>query len=210
MKIVATAFLGLGLLSTAIAGNLSGGQQIPDVKAGDQAPDFETEDTNDNKIKLSDYKGKIVVLEWTNHQCPFVKKHYASNNMQNMQEKYMAKGVIWLSIISSAPGKEGHINKEEAKKVRESTGVKSTATIIDDTGAIGHKYDARTTPHMYVIDKEGKIAYMGAIDDKPSTRVEDIAIAKNHVATALDAVLEGKKVQLPQTIPYGCSVKYAF
>ncbi len=204
MGFLTTAILGFGLISSSIAS-----QQVPDLKPGDQAPDFETVDTNDNKIKLSEYKGKIVVLEWTNHQCPFVKKHYGTNNIQSMQEKYTQKGVIWLSIISSAPGKEGHINKEEAKKVRESNGVKSTATILDESGEIGHKFDARTTPHMFIIDKEGKIAYMGAVDDKPTTNADDVKIAKNHVTAALDAMLEGKKVELPQTNPYGCSVKYA-
>lgn len=201
MGILSATLLGIGLLSGMA-------QQTVELKPGATAPDFETVDSNDTKIKLSNYKGKVVVLEWTNPQCPFVKKHYASNNMQKMQETYTQKGVIWLSIISSAPGKEGHTNKKEVKSMRENNGIKHSLTILDESGDIGHKFDARTTPHVFVIDKEGKIAYMGAIDDKPSTNKDDIPLAKNYLASALDAVLEGKKVELPQTIPYGCSVKY--
>jgi peroxiredoxin len=201
MGFLTKTLLGIGLLSSMA-------QQVPDLKPGDMAPDFETVDSNDTKIKLSNYKGKVVVLEWTNPQCPFVKKHYASNNMQKMQETYTQKGVIWLSIISSAPGKEGHTNKKEVQAMRENNGIKHSLIILDESGDIGHKFDARTTPHVYVIDKEGKIAYMGAIDDKPSTNKDDIPLAKNYLAAALDTVLEGKKVDLPQTIPYGCSVKY--
>jgi peroxiredoxin len=180
-----------------------------DLKVGDSAPDFEATDTEGKKHKLSELKGKIVVLEWTNHKCPFVIKHYTRNNMQQLQEKYTTKGVIWLSIVSSAPGKEGHINPTEANEIRKNMNVKSTATLLDESGVIGKSYDARTTPHMFVIDKEGKIAYMGAMDDKPTTNPDDITASQNYVAKALDALLEGKKIDLAQTVPYGCSVKYA-
>lgn len=180
-----------------------------ELKVGDPAPNFEATDTEGKKHNLSDLKGKIVVLEWTNHKCPFVIKHYTRNNMPQLQEKYTGKGIVWLSIVSSAPGKEGHINSTEANEIRKNMNVKSTATILDESGAIGKSYDARTTPHMFVIDKEGKIAYMGAIDDKPTTNPDDITTAQNYVAKALDALLEGKKIGLTQSVPYGCSIKYA-
>jgi peroxiredoxin len=197
-----SALLGFGLMASMA-------QPATEYKPGDKAPDFEAVDTNNQKIKLSDYRGKIVILEWHNHLCPFVKKHYGTNNMQSLQEKYTSQGVIWLTIVSSAPGKEGHVNKEEANKLRQTSNMKSTATILDESGTIGHMFDARTTPHLFVINKDGNFAYMGAIDDKPSTNPEDIKIAKNHLSAAVDALINGQKVELTQTVPYGCSVKYA-
>lgn len=175
---------------------------------GKPAPNFTLPGAHAKSVELSKLKGKIVVLEWLNHGCPFVRKHYESGNMQALQKKYTDKGVVWLSIISSAPGKQGHVDAGQAKA--EMTAHKSAATdvLMDSEGAVGKLYDAKTTPHMYVIDRQGLLAYQGAIDDKPSTDMEDVKGAKNYVAEALDAVLAGKKVARAMTQSYGCSVKY--
>ncbi len=175
---------------------------------GQPAPDFTGTDSNGNAVKLSDYKGKTVVLEWTNPQCPFVIKHYDSKNMQKLQEDATGKGVIWLSINSSAEGMEGHNNAEETNKVIAEQGAKATARIIDASGEIGHLYEAKTTPHMFVIDPQGVLVYAGAIDSDPSPRQDGIATATNYVTAALDAVAAGKPVETAATQPYGCSVKY--
>lgn len=177
-------------------------------KIGAMAPPIEAKDTKGQAIKLSDYLGKLVVLEWTNNGCPFVQKHYGANNMQALQKKYTDQGVVWISIVSSAPGKEGHVTPAEADKITADAGATITAKILDESGAIGHAYDAKTTPHMFVIDREGKIAYMGAIDNEPSPDPASIQGANNYVAAALDALIAGRPVETPETKPYGCGVKY--
>lgn len=173
------------------------------LETGKAAPDFTL-----GEVKLSSLKGKVVVLEWLNHGCPFVRKHYDSGNMQSLQSKYVAKGVVWLSIISSAEGKQGFVDKAGA--LADKTKNKSAATdiLLDPSGKVGMLYGAKTTPHMFVINKEGTIVYQGAIDDKPDTDTASVKEAKNYVAEALDLTLEGKKVTHATTKSYGCGVKY--
>ena len=180
-----------------------------DVQIGQPAPDFSLTDCSGKKVSLSDYKGKVVVLEWVNHNCPFVAKHYGSGNMQKLQADATAKGVTWLSICSSAPGKPGHADAAGALKKCTETQSAATAYLLDETGEVGKTYGAKVTPDMYVIDAKGVLVYHGAIDDKKSTNPGDIAGAKNYVAAALDEVLAGKPVSTAKTDPYGCSVKYA-
>lgn len=175
---------------------------------GKPAPDFTATDTNGKEHKLSDFKGKLVVLEWTNPDCPFVKKHYVSKNMQGLQAKYTAQDVVWLSINSSAAGKEGNQTNEQANAYMAEVGSAATARLVDATGTAGNLYGAKTTPHMFVIDKEGNLAYEGAIDDNDSANVADAATAKNYVSAALDSLIAGTPVETAQTQSYGCSVKY--
>lgn len=175
---------------------------------GQAAPDFTGTDSNGKEHKLSDFKGKVVVLEWTNPGCPFVVKHYDSKNMQKLQEDAVAKDVVWLSINSSAEGKEGHQSASDANKYVADKGVKATARILDPTGEIGKLYDAKTTPHMFVINKQGTLVYDGAIDSDDSFKPETIASATNYVSEALAAVEAGEAVKTSKTKPYGCSVKY--
>ena len=180
------------------------------LESGKQAPDFKLAGagTKDGEMSLSQFKGKIVVLEWLNHGCPFVRKHYDSGNMQALQKKYVGQNVIWLSIISSAPGKQGHVDAAGAREdvVKNKSG--ATTVLLDPAGSVGKLYEAKTTPHMYIIDKDGKLAYQGAIDDKPDTEQSSIAGAKNYVAEALDLIIAGKPVSAHTTKAYGCGVKY--
>jgi peroxiredoxin len=178
------------------------------AEPGEAAPEFTLTDSKGTSHKLSDFRGKFVVLEWLNHECPFVKKHYSSGNMQKLQQEYTAKGVVWLSIISSAPGKQGHRTGPQAEADTKDKNAAPTAVLLDPSGEVGKKYDAKTTPEMFVLDKEGKILYAGAIDSIKSTDSADIAKAENHVRQALDAALAGQPVPKPKTTPYGCSVKY--
>ena len=178
------------------------------VEPGEEAPDFTLTDSKGTSHKLSDFRGKLVVLEWLNHECPFVKKHYSGGDMQKLQKEYTAKGVVWLSIISSAPGKQGHRTGPQAEADTKDKNAAPTAVLLDPSGEVGKKYDAKTTPEMFVLDKEGKILYAGAIDSIKSTDSADIAKAENHVRQALDAALAGQPVPTPKTKPYGCSVKY--
>jgi len=178
------------------------------VEPGEEAPDFTLTDSKGTSHKLSDFRGKLVVLEWLNHDCPFVKKHYGSGNMQKLQKEYTAKGVVWLSIISSAPGKQGHRTGPQADADTKDKNANPTAVLLDPAGEVGQKYEAKTTPHMFVIDKEGKVIYAGAIDSIRSTDPADTARSENYVRQALDAALAGKAVPTPSTKPYGCGVKY--
>jgi peroxiredoxin len=178
-------------------------------EAGKAAPDFTATDVNGKPFKLSEHKGKIVVLEWTNAECPFVQKHYETRNMQNAQKTALDKGVEWITINSSAPGKQGHVSAEEAKKITTDAGANNTAEILDESGEIGKLYGAQTTPHMFVIDKDGNVAYMGAIDDNSSPKHDTVEGAKNYVLAAIDELAAGTPVSTPVTQPYGCAVKYA-
>ncbi|MBI1309054.1 MAG: redoxin domain-containing protein [Proteobacteria bacterium] len=157
---------------------------------------------------LQEYRGHPLVLEWTNYGCPFTRKHYDSGNMQKLQSTYTAQGVTWLSVMSSAPGKQGYYSQADAPSAIAHMGFKGTGVVLDPEGTLGRAFGAETTPDMYVIDASGKLAYRGAIDSIPSFSKEDIAKADNYVADALDEVLAGKEVTTPQTNPYGCSVKY--
>jgi hypothetical protein len=175
---------------------------------GSMAPDFVGTDSNGKGVALKDLRGHIVVLEWSNNQCPFVGKHYRSGNMQSLQKEATKQGIVWLTVLSSAPGEQGNVTAAEANELTRSRGAAPTAVILDPSGTIGRAYGARTTPHMFIIDKTGTLVYMGGIDDKPTTDLADIPTAKNYVHLALTAVMAGTAVQDPVTRPYGCSVKY--
>lgn len=180
----------------------------PVAKPGELAPDFKVKDAKGKEQTLSAQKGKWVVLEWYNKDCPFVKKHYGSKNMQALQEKYTGKGVTWFQVISSAKGEQGYLTPKEAIKVASAAGTKATATLLDESGAVGKSYDALTTPHMFIVNPEGVLVYAGGIDDKNSPNPDVIAQSTNFVATTLDTVLAGGKVE-PFTQPhYGCGIKY--
>lgn len=172
------------------------------------APDFELKSSAGKTVKLSDYKDKYVVLEWTNQQCPFVKKHYGPANMQELQKKYTQKGVVWLSICSSAPGKQGHQTANGWNHTIKDMKMSATAVLLDEDGKVGKLYGAKTTPHMFIIAPNGTLIYQGAIDSIKSPRSSDISSATNYVAEALDAHMDGKQVPNPITKPYGCGVKY--
>jgi peroxiredoxin len=178
------------------------------VKVGEPAPDFTLSGADGKSHSLSAYKGKYVVLEWTNHECPFVKKHYKSGNMQAQQKELTGKGAVWLSIVSSAPGEQGHVDAAKAKELTTSRGAAPTAVLLDPSGEVGRKYDAKTTPHMYIVAPDGKLIYMGGIDSIPSADADDIAKATPYVKVALGEAMAGKPVTNASTKPYGCSVKY--
>ena len=180
------------------------------LKAEDAvAEDFSLKDSKGITHKLSDYKGKWVVLEWINFGCPFVKKHYESNNMQNLQKKYQSKGVMWFSVCSSAEGKQGHYtDMNELHKQLSNYRANQNAYLIDESGVVGKQFGARTTPQIVIINPEGNIIYNGAIDDISSADKEDVAKAKNYIDEVFDAVLSGKPSPYSTTKPYGCSVKY--
>jgi peroxiredoxin len=177
-------------------------------KVGQPAPDFTSTDSQGGKHTLGAYRGKIVILEWTNHQCPFVGKHYNTGNMQALQKYATDTNMVWLSVISSAPGEQGYVSSAEANALTAKRQASPTAVLLDTAGVVGRLYDARTTPHMYIIDAQGTLAYMGGIDDKPSTQPADVQTAKNYVRVALGEVLSAKPVSTPVTRPYGCTVKY--
>ncbi|MDB6076725.1 MAG: Thiol-disulfide isomerase/thioredoxin domain protein [Akkermansiaceae bacterium] len=179
------------------------------VEPGAKAPAFTLKNVKGEKVSLADQKGKVVVLEWVNFDCPFVHKHYGSGNMQKLQSSYTGKDVVWLSIASSAEGKEGYYAPKELGERAAKEGSKASQVLVDADGKVGKEYDAKTTPHMIVIDKEGKVAYNGAIDSIATTEVSDLEKADSYVSKALDAVLAGKPVEKAKTQPYGCGVKYA-
>lgn len=178
------------------------------AQIGSQAPDFHGTDSNGKTQSLDQYHGKFVVLEWHNHDCPYTIKHYRSGNMQSLQKEWTAKGVVWLTVISSAPGTQGYVDAGQENAYLKKMGAQPTAAVLDPKGAIGHLYDAKTTPDMYVIDPSGKLIYAGAIDDRPTTEISDIKVSKNYVSAALTEAMTGQPVQTPVTRPYGCSVKY--
>lgn len=173
------------------------------------APAFTATTADGKTVSLADFKGKTVVLEWTNHDCPYVRKHYGSGNMQGQQKAAAAQGVVWLQVISSAPGQQGFVDGATAQKLNAERGAAPTATLLDPKGDLGKLYGAQTTPHMYVIKADGTLAYKGGIDSIASPKVEDISKAEPYVADALAAVAAGRKVEKSSTRPYGCSVKYA-
>jgi hypothetical protein len=176
---------------------------------GQPAPNFKLADTNGKPVTLSDYRGKTVVLEWNNPECPFVKKHYSSGNMQKAQAAAAKDGVVWLTINSGAPGKQGHLNGGQAKSFVAKAGARPTAYLLDPRGVVGKVYDAKTTPHMYIVNKAGTLVYAGGIDDKPTPNPADVTGARNHVLAALSELKAGKAVSVATSRPYGCSVKYS-
>jgi peroxiredoxin len=175
---------------------------------GSTAPEFSASDSKGKTHSLSQYKGKYVVLEWFNPECPFVKKHYGSGNMQKLQEEFTAKGIVWLTVDSNAPGLEGNLTAEQANAKMTEWKTKQTALVLDPDGKAGRSYGAKNTPHMFVINPEGKIVYEGAIDSKATPNPADIASSTNYVKVALEESLAGKTVTTPSSRPYGCSVKY--
>jgi peroxiredoxin len=177
-------------------------------QVGSAAPEFSIPDAKGKMHSLSQYKGKYVVLEWFNPECPFVKKHYGGGNMQNLQKEFTGKGVVWLTIDSNAPGTEGNLSPEQAEKVMTAWKTHQTGLLLDPDGKVGRAYGAKNTPGMVVINPEGKIVYQGAIDSKATPNAADIPSSTNYVKAALDESLAGKPVSNPQTKPYGCSVKY--
>ena len=195
----------LTAITTLAAGALYA--EVPPV--GSAAPDFSAPDANGKTETLSQYKGKYVVLEWFNPECPFVKKHYGSDNMQKLQADYTGKGVVWLTIDSNAPGTEGNLTAEQAKKIMDSWKTKQTALVLDPESKVAKLYGSKNTPNMVVINPDGKIVYEGAIDSKATPNPADIPSSTNYVKSALDEALAGKAVTNAQTKPYGCSVKYA-
>lgn len=198
--------------SLALAAGFALAIAAPAVAApaiGQPAPAFTAKDGDGKTRSLSEFKGKTVVLEWTNAGCPYVQKHYKSGNMQALQKSATKDGVVWLTLVSSAPGKQGYVSPAEAKTWKTSSGAGSTALLLDPGGQVGKAYDARTTPHMYVVDKSGKLAYMGGIDDKPVADPSSLKGAKNYVTAALSDIKAGRAVATPVSKPYGCSVKYA-
>mgnify|MGYP003577465611 FL=1 len=177
-------------------------------QVGSAAPDFSVTDSKGKTQSVSQYKGKYVVLEWFNPECPFVKKHYGPGNMQKLQKEFTDKGVVWLAVDSSAPGKEGNLTPEQAEKKMTEWKTHATALVLDQDGKAGQAYGAKNTPHMFIIDPEGKIIYAGAIDSKATPNPADISSSTNYVKVALDESMAGKPVSTASTRPYGCSVKY--
>jgi peroxiredoxin len=178
------------------------------ARVGAPAPDFTVTDASGKTQSLSAYKGKIVVLEWNNPECPFVRKHYGAENMQSQQAEAAKDGVVWLTVNSGAAGKQGHMDPTAATAYVAKVGGKESAYLIDADGKVGHAYDAKTTPHMFVIDKDGVLRYMGGIDSIASTEVDDIPKATQYVKQALGEIEAGKHVSVSTSEPYGCSVKY--
>src|SRR5215471_19660892 len=201
MKIIRNSFLATLALIAVIATALA-------ARVGEAAPDFSATDSNGQTHHLADYHGKYVVLEWHNQGCPFTRKHYESGNMQRLQKEWTQKGVVWLTVISSAPGTQGYVTAPEENDYVKRMHAVPTAVLLDPDGNLGHLYAAKTTPHMYIIDPKGTLIYNGAIDDHPTADAGDIPNSKNYVSTALEQVMSGKPVTDAATRPYGCSVKY--
>jgi peroxiredoxin len=196
---LSSLFLSLVITSTIVP------SLAQEVRVGAAAPDFKATDSNGNAESLDQYRGKYVVLEWHNQGCPYTKKHYTSGNMQSLQKEWTAKGVVWLTVISSAPGEQGYVTGSQENSYLS----RMHAVLLDSDSKVARMYSAKTTPQIVVIDPGGKVIYDGAIDDRPTDDPEDVKGAKNYVNEALGAAMAGKPVPTPYTRPYGCSVKYA-
>lgn len=198
-------------VAVAIGGTvlLSGGEAQATVATGAQAPAFSVRDASGATRTLAEFRGRIVVLEWTNHGCPYVRKHYDSRNMQTLQQEAIASGAVWLQVISSAPGEQGHLDGAGVRARLQTDNAAPTATLLDPSGTMGRAYGAMTTPHMYIINPQGVLVYQGAIDDRPSARPSSLEGATNYVRAALADIAAGRPVQTAQTTAYGCNVKYA-
>lgn len=180
-----------------------------DAAVGEAAPLFSGASADGGVIKLDQFRGRTVVLEWTNHECPFVVKHYQSHNIPNLQKEAAAQGVVWLQVISSAPGREGHVDGNTARRLNAARGAAPAYTVLDESGAVGRQYGATNTPHFFIIDKDGILAYKGGIDSIASADQTDIAKADNYIRGALADLAAGRKIARSSTRPYGCTVKYA-
>jgi len=187
----------------------AGWSSVSAIRVGDAAPAFSATDDHGVTRQLSDYRGKFVVLEWHNQGCPYVGKHYGSGNMQALQKTWTARDVVWLTVVSSAPSQQGYVTAAQSQTYVTAQRASPTAVLLDKTGAIGHAYDAKTSPHMFVINPDGVVVYNGAIDDRPTSNHDDIEGARNYVSAALTEAMAGKAVTIATTQPYGCSVKYA-
>jgi len=207
-KLVALAGASIIIASASIVFLVAGLSAGSAARVGDSAPDFTATDSNGRVHKLSEYQDKFVVLEWTNRGCPYTQKHYSSGNMQRLQREWTSRGVIWLTVISSAPGKQGYVKADDENAYVKQVNATPTAVLLDPTGVLGHLYDAKTTPHMFIIDPKGILIYIGAIDDRPTTDLSDVNGARNYLSQALTEAMSGKPVSTPTTRPYGCSVKY--
>jgi peroxiredoxin len=199
LALIAALWAGVGVAVPALGDALQIGQP---------APEFTVKDSKGSSLSLSQYRGKTVVLEWTNAECPYTHKHYTSGNMQGIQALAQKDGVIWLTVISSAPGKQGYVNGPAADALTRSRGAVPTAVLLDPSGTVGRLYGAKTTPHMYVIDKNGALQYMGGIDSIATADVSDIAKAEPYLREAMLEVVQGRPVAHSVTKPYGCSIKY--
>jgi peroxiredoxin len=198
----------VGRAAPVSAGKDSQGSAEHAARVGQAAPTFSGKDSQGKTQSLAQYRGKYVVLEWTNRECPYTKKHYDSGNMQALQQEWTARGVVWLTVLSSAQGEQGYLDAagENAQMAR--VHAHPTAAVLDPSGEIGRLYSAKTTPHMFVIDPAGKLIYAGAIDNKTTTDTSDVKVAKNYVSAALTEAMAGQPVETASTRPYGCSVKY--
>jgi AhpC/TSA family protein len=204
LKLLTTAMVAVAFAAPTVSGPAFAAG--PDL--GKPAPDFAAVDTNGKPVRLSDLKGKLVVLEWSNHQCPYVRKHYGAGNMQKTQGLAQAMGVTWITIISSAPGEQGHVNAAAANKLTVERGAKPNTVVLDPEGRIGRLYAARVTPHMFIIGTDGTLLYKSGIDSIRSSRQSDIAQAKNYVVSALGELKAGKQIADADTIAYGCTIHY--
>ncbi len=196
-----------GVLSVLMLPVLAGSASAAAV-AGQPAPAFTAKDSSGATQSLAANKGKWVILEWNNFECPFVQKHYGTGNMQALQREATDKGVVWFTVNSSAAGKQGHYSADAVASMLKSRNAAPTAYLLDADGTVGRAYGAKTTPHMFVIDPKGTVVYAGGIDDKPSTEPADVKTARNFVRAALDEAMAGKPVTTASATPYGCSVKY--
>jgi len=195
--IAVLAIILMGLSTAALA-----------AKVGEPAPNFTATDSNGKTHSLAAYHGKFVVLEWHNQGCPYTQKHYNSGNMERLQKEWTQKGVVWLTVISSAPGTQGYVTADQENDYMRRMKAAPTAALLDPAGDLGHLYGAKTTPHMFIINPDGVLIYDGAIDDKPTSDAADIPTAHNYVSLALSEAMAGKPVSTPASRPYGCSVKY--
>lgn len=204
--------VGAGVLAVAAGASvalLSNRTAEAAVETGAQAPAFSVQDANGATRTLAEFRGRIVILEWTNHGCPYVRKHYDSGNMQALQREATADGIVWLQVISSARGEQGYLDGPGALARVRTDNAAPTATLLDANGVMGRAYGARNTPQMFIISPEGIVLYQGAIDDRPSARPSSLEGANNYVRAALADIAAGRPVQIAETTPYGCSVKYA-
>ena len=215
MKASSIALVAAAGLTTAaaisyslIAEDVAAAPALAELRIGTPAPGFRINDSNGRMVSLSDFRGKTVVLEWSNPECPSVKKHYESGNMQKTQAAAAAAGAVWLTVNSSGQGNQGYMTPAEAKAFTAAQPSRRTAYLLDPEGVAGRAYGARATPHLFIVNAAGNLVYNGAIDDKPTQDKADIPGARNHVLAALGELKAGKAVSVPTSRPYGCSVKY--